>query len=388
FVWAVELNRFGLRLTGLWRETDEATMDSLVSDLRMATVFIITFLSIIPLLCALVRIWGDISLMIDNLQITLPLLIVSVKLVIMRWKRTAVSLLVKTIEEDWLRMKKEVERDIMIRRARTARSILICGYALMLFAFVVIIIFPSFGLHFRRLTNLTDRNRLLPLQAYYFYNTDKSPYFELTLVVQALTISLSAITYTSVDAFLGVAIFHLTGQLENFRFQLLNLISHDDFCNALRTNVETHLRLIRFVNNVEDSFSLMMLVLILFFGSVFSLFGFLLVTLISSNEISNISVVRIGFILFGIVTLLMHTFFYCGAGEIIADQCEAIYRTICDLEWYKLESKKRRNLILLMMRANEPFRITAGRLFPLTMTMFCSLLKTSAGYISFLLAMS
>jgi len=53
-------------------------------------------------------------------------------------------------------------------------------------------------------------------------------------------------------------------------------------------------------------------------------------------------------------------------------KCEAIYRTICDLEWYKLESKKGRNLILLMMRANEPFRITAGRLFPLTMTMFCS----------------
>jgi len=157
----------------------------------------------------------------------------------------AVSLLVKMIEEDWLRVKKETERDVMIRRARTARSILICGYALMLFAFLVIIIFPSFGLHFRRLTNLTDRDRLLPLQAYYFYNTDKSPYFELTLVVQALTISLSAITYTSVDAFLGVAIFHLTGQLENFRFQLLNLVSRDDFCNALHTNVQTHLRLIR-----------------------------------------------------------------------------------------------------------------------------------------------
>jgi len=133
----------------------------------------------------------------------------------------------------------------MIRRARTARSILIYGYGLMLFAFVVIIICSSFGVHFRRLTNLTDRDRVLPLQTYYFYDTDKSPYFEFTFIVQALTISLSAITYTSVDSFLGLVIFHVTGQLENFRYQLVNFVSCNDFHNALRTNVETHLRLIR-----------------------------------------------------------------------------------------------------------------------------------------------
>ncbi|KYQ55332.1 hypothetical protein ALC60_05957 [Trachymyrmex zeteki] len=59
---------------------------------------------------------------------------------------------------------------------------------------------------------------------------------------------------------------------------------------------------------------------------------------------------------------------------------------MCDLEWYKLESKKARNLILLMMRAKYPFCITAGKIFPLTIANFCSLLKTSASYISFLLA--
>jgi len=151
------------------------------------------------------------------------------------------------IEEDWLRVKKKAERDVMVKRARTSRFIAICGYATMLFAFVVIIIFPSFGLHFRYLTNLTDRDRLLPLQAYYFYDTNKSPYFEFMLVIQALTISLSAITYTSVDAFLGLAIFHISGQLENFRYQLINLVSCDDFCNALRIVVQSHLRLIRFL---------------------------------------------------------------------------------------------------------------------------------------------
>ncbi|XP_029168469.1 odorant receptor 22c-like [Nylanderia fulva] len=95
---------------------------------------------------------------------------------------------------------------------------------------------------------------------------------------------------------------------------------------------------------------------------------------------------RICFLMIGIVTLLAHTFLYCVAGEILTEQCKAIYNVICDLEWYKLRPKQGKNLILMMLRANEPFHITAGKIFPLTMTTFCSLLKTSAGYISFLLA--
>ncbi|XP_018303875.1 odorant receptor 43a-like, partial [Mycetomoellerius zeteki] len=81
----------------------------------------------------------------------------------------------------------------------------------------------------------------------------------------------------------------------------------------------------------------------------------------------------------------MNTLLYCGAGELVTEQCNAVYRTMCDLEWYKLESRKARSLILLMMRAQYPFCITAGKIFPLTMATFCSILKTSMGYISFLL---
>lgn len=56
----------------------------------------------------------------------------------------------------------------------------------------------------------------------------------------------------------------------------------------------------------------------------------------------------------------------------ICAKCEAVYSTICNLEWYKLEPRKKKYLILLMIRANEPFRISAGKIFPLTMTTFCS----------------
>ncbi|XP_012060326.1 PREDICTED: odorant receptor 43a-like [Atta cephalotes] len=346
FVWAIELNRLCLEVVGLWPKINGAAKNTFVSDLRMGTIFfIVTFLSIIPLLCSLVRVWGDMILIVDNLQVILPLLVVSLKLIIIRWKRTAIALLVKMMVEDWMELKMDAERDVMIKRAQTARLI-----------------------------------------AYYFYDIDKSPQFEIALVIQAATMFLGGMTYTSVDAFLGLLILHICGQLENFKHRLTNLISSKDFDSALCNNVRTHLRIIRFANNIEDVFALLMLGLVFYFGIVFCLFGFLFVTVITGNEIGHMSLTRVCFLVIGIFTLLAHTFLYCGAGEIIAEQCEAVYSAICNLEWYKLEPRKKKYLILLMIRANEPFRITAGKIFPLTMTTFCSLLKTSAGYISFLLA--
>lgn len=53
-------------------------------------------------------------------------------------------------------------------------------------------------------------------------------------------------------------------------------------------------------------------------------------------------------------------------------KCDAIYCALYNLDWYKLKSTEARNLILVMIRASEPFRITAGKVIPLTMTTFCS----------------
>jgi len=92
-VWAIELTRFGLELIGLWPKTNEVVKDKYyISDLRVIIIFIIiTFISGIPLVCSLVRVRRNMLLVIDNLQITLPLMIVSLKLVIVRWKRSGLS---------------------------------------------------------------------------------------------------------------------------------------------------------------------------------------------------------------------------------------------------------------------------------------------------------
>ncbi|EFN70663.1 hypothetical protein EAG_03852, partial [Camponotus floridanus] len=87
----------------------------------------------------------------------------------------------------------------------------------------------------------------LPLQSYYFYDTDKSPQFELTFFAQAVTIFLVIIIYIAVNAFVGCVILHICGQLENFKGRLNNLISCKNFNRILSNSIVIHLRLIRWV---------------------------------------------------------------------------------------------------------------------------------------------
>ncbi|XP_067206070.1 uncharacterized protein [Linepithema humile] len=320
FMWAIELCRFGLKVTGLWPENHKTNKNNFISNIHATIVFImITFVSVIPLICSLVRIWGNMILMIDNLQVTITLTAIWAKFVIMRWKRSAISSIVNMIAEDWMYLKINAERNVMIRQAQIARFVIISGYFMVIFGFSVVIILPSFGVHYRLLTNLTAGVRALPMQGYYFYDTDKSPQFEFTLAAQAITTFLACVTYTSVDAFLALIIFHICGQLENFRYQLLNLASSDNFANALRYNVETHLRLIRFADNIENVYAVLMLTLLFYFSSVFCLYSYPLVT-VTSDETNNKSFSRIGFSIIGVIMLLAHTFFYCGGGQLMAKE--------------------------------------------------------------------
>ncbi|XP_029168660.1 uncharacterized protein LOC114938759 [Nylanderia fulva] len=246
FVWAVKLNRMNLNMVGLWPTTNKDAMKIFGPDIRVAFTFIvITFGTLIPLFCALTRVWGDLILMVDNFRITLPVMVLPVKIVIMRWKQTVLLSLINTMAEDWIASKVAAERDVMIRRARIAQIFVMFGYFMMGMVFITLIILPSFGIQMRNLTNLTDRNKPLPLQTYYFYDTDRSPQFELTFLIQAITVIQGAIIYTSIDSLLGLMILHICGQLENFKRRIISLVSSKDFNKVLSSNIMIHLRLIR-----------------------------------------------------------------------------------------------------------------------------------------------
>lgn len=156
----------------------------------------------------------------------------------------ALSSLIDMIMRDWIRVKVKEERRIMLRRAENTRVLALCGGIMILFA-VLITIPTFFGLTVRHVTNVTDPGRPLLIQAYYLHDVSKSPQFELTFLIQAIALTLSGLSYTGIDNFLGLLILHICGQMENLHLRLLNLGNNSEFTTTLKFNVKDHIRLIR-----------------------------------------------------------------------------------------------------------------------------------------------
>ncbi|XP_025161004.1 odorant receptor Or2-like [Harpegnathos saltator] len=292
--------------------------------------------------------------------------------------------LIDMIARDWMKPKIKEERDVMLRLAKISRMIAICGWLLAFFLTITFFTLPFFGLTIRHVTNLTDPGKPLAIQTYYLHDVSESPQFELTVLAQGISMFLTSISYYAVDHFLGLLVLHVCGQMNNLHLRLTHMGQYTNFNAILKYNVQDHIRLIRSIEIIDDSFDLLLLILVLYFGITFCLQGFLIVNVF--NDDGQVSFMQLLWFVAVTICVLLHMGLYCAVGETLVTQGKKIHRATYEYTWYTINPKAARNLILIMLRASKPLYITAGKTFPMTMATFCNLLKTSAGYISVLLA--
>lgn len=150
------------------------------------------------------------------------------------------------IIHDWTKSKSNNDRNVMIHKAQIARIIVTINYVAIFSALMVTVITSALGYNIRYVTNITDTGKPLPMQGYYIYDVSSSPQYELTFFAQFLALLLIAISYTGIDNFIGLLLFHVCGQLENLTNRLCCICDTENFINALKINVMDHVRLIRF----------------------------------------------------------------------------------------------------------------------------------------------
>ncbi|KAF3054238.1 Odorant receptor 182 [Nylanderia fulva] len=350
--WAIGLNRSMLGIVGLWPRDSKNSRKALLSKVRLLfNVITLVFILTIPALMSLIRVWGDMILVIDNLQYTLPLLITVLKISIILCNKKALTSLIDMIIKDWIKAKMKEERRIMLKRAKNTRVLTLCGAMMILFTLLITIPTLLFGFTLRHITNLTDPGKPLIIQAYYLHDVSKSPHFELTFLIQAISLTLSGLSYTGIDNFLGLLTLHICGQIENLHLRLMNLRNNPNFKAALKFNVKDHIRLIRSTQVLDDIFNLMLLGLFFFFGILFCLQGFLIINVV--NKEGQLSFLQLTSYILATVCVLMHTCLYCAVGEFLVSQSEKIHHVMYEYVWYNLEPKTARNLILIMLRAKN-----------------------------------
>ncbi|XP_076751992.1 uncharacterized protein LOC143424070 [Xylocopa sonorina] len=371
YEWAVRLNRSSLEIVGLWPTEEDDTKEKFLTTLR-AIVFltVVTFVFTIPCLCDLIERCDNLMAAINNLGYSIPLMITLMKYIVVFKRKKVLLPIVSMIAEDWAKLKTELEEAVMIRRARVARAINIFGYTLITIMMSLMTILPRFGVTLRYVTNGTDVRTIFPLPTYYIYDeVSETPYFEIIYVVQATGMLMMTFCYTGIDNFFGLLVLHICGQLENLQTRLTNINDSESFNRLFAATIEDHIRLISAVNVIENTFTILLLALLLYFGTFVCIYGLLLITILVESE--QISVLRVTFLIGTFVNTFVQTSLYCVAGQILVSQAEGVYNAAYECEWTNLKSKKAKRLILIMARAKRPLYITAGKLFPMTMLTFC-----------------
>ncbi|XP_067206774.1 uncharacterized protein, partial [Linepithema humile] len=158
------------------------------------------------------------------------------------------GVIINMVAEDWINSKSEQDRNMMIKRAQIPRIIITCAYCLMGVAFFFFIILPGFGLSMRVTTNITDPGRPMLMQTYYIHDITKTPQYELTFIVQAVYIMLAMMSYTGVDNFLGLLVFHICGQLDILKNRLRHLDTYINFQDMLKNCIAQHIHLLRLIS--------------------------------------------------------------------------------------------------------------------------------------------
>ncbi|KZC05383.1 Odorant receptor Or2 [Dufourea novaeangliae] len=271
------------------------------------------------------------------------------------------------MEDDWRVAKTDAERDVMIQRARIGQTFAkFCFTAAALLTFTIIFL-QKLGIPLRHTTKET---KMFVFSTYYIIDVSGSPYYEIIYVLQIISVFAIVYAYLGVDIFFGMLVLHISAQLENLQTRLADIKASNRFERVLKDIVMHHTRLIRAVNVIENTYTLLLFMLLLYFGA-FNCFSITqIIGIITAKGDYPISVLY--FQAGCYINTVAQTSLYCIAGQLLATQSEGVYEAAYNCEWLKLKPKDARNLILIMIRSKKPLYVTAGKLFPMTMLTFCN----------------
>ena len=157
------------------------------------------------------------------------------------------------IVQDWESKKTDQEKDIMLKYGQTGKTVsFICnllGHGTII-ARGVLVFFENLEIYRNHDLNAT---RTLYVEAYFPFDWNYSPVFEITCFVEYIVTVLATVCYCSTDGFFGQIAFHLCGQYRILRLNLLGIIPeidnevyHGNFDEKLSRIVNAHERINRF----------------------------------------------------------------------------------------------------------------------------------------------
>nr|QNL14967.1 olfactory receptor 23 [Aulacocentrum confusum] len=381
--YAIEINFWLFKILGIWPLSSQSSITE-----KFFTYFIILLCS---LLLAFIIIPGSLLTYVKvqdpalriKLSGALSFCVMAIlKYILFVLGQKNIAKCVKYLKSDWYNVASSRDRDIMINHAQFGRyGSVICAIFMYGGGLFYAGILPSVTT--RVIANTTIR----PL-AYPSYYVWFDPQEDVTLYKMIFSIHCCCafIMHSITSASCGFAVtfvMHACGQLEILIVWLNDLVnqthSHQEFDRKFGDIISHHVKTLQFIVNIEAV--LCEICLVEFIGCTLNICFLGYYLMLEWEQSDAIGIMTYTILL---ISFTFNIFLFCFIGEMLTEKCEKIGEAAYTLSWYDIKEKQALGVILIILNAQIPVAITAGKLVNLSLRSFCTVIRSAMTYLNLL----
>ncbi|XP_076640924.1 odorant receptor 82a-like [Halictus rubicundus] len=362
--------KYGLYFVGIWPGTPFPGLHKLYWIVSMAVwqfcqyKYIVTHFKNKPLME-----------MIECLSITLPYTLLILKLCIIWTNHGVLREIISTMEEDCVKYA-VIDTNNVISKTADFSYRLTSTIAFLYLASATF--YAAGGLAFLRSNDTMPRELLLNMDLP--FDASESPSYELVVTAQVLHQTASSYTFGMFSALLVMMILHV-GCLIDILCDILVQISAQEE-DKLRFVAIRHQEIVVLAERIEKLFTHISLCQLMANTLVTCCLGYLVITAVRSDNELPLLLKSIS----AYTVICLEIFVYCCAGEYLNTKSKMIIEAAYQMAWYDLHPNVSRQLVLLILKSQKGLPLTFGRFSTLSLRSFTRIMKSSASYMSVLLA--
>ncbi|KYQ48172.1 Odorant receptor Or2 [Trachymyrmex zeteki] len=382
--YSLQFTRWFLKPIGAWPQIN--TSSSVCKIVILLHIFICSSMiasNMVPCLLYVLFEKVNIKLKLSAVGPLLHRVMGSVHYWVLLKRNSDIYKVIRHMETDWCLIQRLDNRELMLQQAKFGRFVaIICGI-IMYGGTILFSIAKAMKTITIDVGNETFTTHPMTCPVYSkIIDTRFSPVNEIALVLQNLAILVVSSSTVGACSLAAVFAIHACGQLKVLNAWLHELVENQKKGNdtaerKLAAIVEHHLRILSFISQVESIMHKAALVELAGCTVVMCLLGYYTITAWETLDTTKITSSLIVYLSMG-----FNIFIFCYIGGIITEQCKNVGEMAYMTDWYNLHHKTARSLILIIARSNNVIKITAGKLFHLSIATFGDVSNTNIPFLS------
>ncbi|XP_024880017.1 uncharacterized protein LOC112459880 isoform X1 [Temnothorax curvispinosus] len=386
--YSIQLTRWFLISLGIWPQTSASKkMKKIVMLIQIFILLTSMAIILIPCMLYMSLEKRDIKTKLKSFVPLISRLMGAINYWILLTRNGDIQRCIQHMETDWKLVHKNVDREVMLQYAKIGRFMTTFCATFMHGATLFFTVATSIKTTTVIIGNKTITMHLMTCPMYSkILDVRLSPANEIMLGIQIFSAFVVGSSTVAICSLAAVFATHACGQLSVMHTWLNELAEEKKTHLAeqrLAAIVKHHWRVLRFVEQIESIMHKACLGELMGCTMNMCFLGYYFIMNWGTFNRAKVLSYFIGYISTG-----FNIFIFCYIGEILTEQCKNVGKMAYMTDWYKLPNKTALGLILVIMQSSHVIKITAGKLFHLSIATFGDIIKTSTAYLNILRTMT